>query len=632
MSLFACVALIFAWCCGVAHAGPEDAVGALAESVEEKKSDKQLEIERRLAAVDAANAAKAARVVVLQAFDTDYRHDGLRSNIMARIARPDAKFYPEIDLYQSGRKEVDRTLGPTGQRGSVPDSVIPRIRAAVDDISSIPWDGLSEEAWGLRASELLRLTDDVWFVDRPELREPLFLLYAYIGYAADNQNSPSPPYYEQVGGTTVNYFWYLAATMAHSEPALMSKLTDSSVNASVNQLKEQLESRRIPFMTLSFDLDGTEFEVADFIKEFQLFVNGNEEEMNNSDGLFEVPLGRADVYLKRTDGSHSLSDRVSTDRLTDGFYFVRGNARKKMGIDFQEQLMEHPYECIPALDGDILTYLSIYASLHPEAEVYIAVPKAGSTAPGRIFLWRWDRAAGVLQRVADNTGGFPVRFSALFSTGVAFGTVDLADPQPVDLAALASGQEPGAPLTVPYGVDSLLPSASLVLDGVPLEVQLRGHYNRLMVGVGASFKVGTGGADSFVDLYQTDGRLLTETVDGTESAVLRRRAVQRLVYAMVGGVLGRDASLGFGPRAYLRTGWTNAPHAVDLTAHAGLTKVIGGDQSGRTGRVATLIDIDGFVGVLGPVQDSLYVYRRRTLAVGPPLGTFGITAGAGLTF
>jgi len=61
----------------------------------------------------------AARVVVLQwqASRVDYTNELLRRNVRARIARPDGRFYPDIDLYQDGRKEPDDTLRPLDQRG-----------------------------------------------------------------------------------------------------------------------------------------------------------------------------------------------------------------------------------------------------------------------------------------------------------------------------------------------------------------------------------------------------------------------------------------------------------------------------------------------------------------------------------
>ena len=398
-------------------AGPFGGGRGPAETVQdgmaEKKSKEQLEMEARLAAIEEANKGKAARVVVLQwkGTDTTYKNENLQRNVRSRINRPDSLFYPDVDLYQSGRKEPDPTIRPIDQRAIVPDQAIDLLLDKSDEVASIPWNALSENDWGLRAQELLRLTDSVWFVDRPELREPLFMLYSQIGRAAENANQGSPPFYAEVRGRTVNYFWYLAAALAHRDPALMSKITDADLNTSITYLKDQIDSGTFEPMQLSFDDEGRTFDPKGFAEEYMLFVDGMEDTITNPDGLYEVPPGRADVYLRRADG-HSLSDRIENDRMKDKFYFVRQNARKRMGLDFIEQLMENPYECIPAIDGDILNYLSIYQRLHPKADIYIVVPFAGSTAPGRLYLWRWDRQQAHLVRVQDNTGGFPIRFAA----------------------------------------------------------------------------------------------------------------------------------------------------------------------------------------------------------------------------
>ena len=37
------------------------------------------------------------------------------------------------------------------------------------DVAPILWNALSEQDWGHKANDLLRLSDEMWFVDRPEL-------------------------------------------------------------------------------------------------------------------------------------------------------------------------------------------------------------------------------------------------------------------------------------------------------------------------------------------------------------------------------------------------------------------------------------------------------------------------------
>ena len=153
-------------------------VETIQDGMAEQKSEKELKLIEREKAFKDAQADREARVVVLQwaETDTNYQNQTLQRNIITRIARDGANFYPEIDLYQSGRKEQDRSLRPQDQRATVPSSTIDRVMDAVDDVSTISWNALADQDWGLKAGELRALADEIWFVDRPELREPLFLL------------------------------------------------------------------------------------------------------------------------------------------------------------------------------------------------------------------------------------------------------------------------------------------------------------------------------------------------------------------------------------------------------------------------------------------------------------------------
>jgi len=55
-----------------------------------------------------------ARVIVIRWEDTqaDYTDENVQRNVRSRIARPDALFFPEVDLYQNGRKIPDTTVIP----------------------------------------------------------------------------------------------------------------------------------------------------------------------------------------------------------------------------------------------------------------------------------------------------------------------------------------------------------------------------------------------------------------------------------------------------------------------------------------------------------------------------------------
>ncbi|MCA9488674.1 MAG: hypothetical protein KC621_02085, partial [Myxococcales bacterium] len=344
---------------------------------------------------------------------------------------------------------------------------------------------------------------------------------------------------------------------------------------------------------------------------------------------------------------------------------------------FIDQLMAHPFECTPDIAGDILNYLSIYAKMHPQAEIYIAVPKAGSTAPGRLYLWRWDRAKGVLVRVQDNTGGFPIRFAALLGAGLTLSGGDLTTIDDQDLANIAQSNQPGQDPNVGNLKDAL--DFTPTIDGLPVYYHLRGHYNHFMMALGIEYKFGFGagatGDKPYVDMFQTTNGFLA--ADGHFDAIqyaeipctnaengqiaddpaclsqpggtyqapilaLRERAWQRLVHASLGVMLGRDSASGWGPRGYLRFGWYNAPHAADTTIHLGYTGHVGArskedqrKEEARMDRVRMILDADFFGGMLLPFMDSIYVdpiRRGQFLAIGTPLPTFGFTVGAGLTF
>ena len=97
---------------------------------------------------------KLARVIVLKwnGKSADYRDTNLNRNVRSRIARPDAQFYPDVDLYQNGRKVRDRTVVPAMQPAVVPEQNITRVMDAVDEVAAIPERSMRPEAWGDRKS------------------------------------------------------------------------------------------------------------------------------------------------------------------------------------------------------------------------------------------------------------------------------------------------------------------------------------------------------------------------------------------------------------------------------------------------------------------------------------------------
>jgi hypothetical protein len=578
------------------------------DQIEARRQAEEEARQARLAALEAAQAAKAARVVVLRwpSSDVGHEHDGLIRNVRARIARPDAKFYPEVDLYQVGRREPDRTKSPADQRGAVPPEAIDTVMAAVQDIETVPWNRMTESDWGITANNLRDLAEEIWFVDREDLREPLFLLYVQIGRSAENMNNSVAPFYQYISGNLINYYWYLAGTMAYEDPTLLDKLTDPTLRGSVEYYKDMLTRREIEFMTLSFEDSGV-WDARKFAGEYQVFINGREVLIDDPRSLYEVPPGRVDVYLKRTDG-HSLSDRVELDKLDGKVYFVRDVARKRMGVDLIDQLMEHPNECSPRIEGDILTYIAIYAKLHPDSEIYFAVPEAGNA--NKTLLWRWSRENRALVKVLDPSAGFPVRFAALMGAGASFN------------GANVTVVPPPAPTPDNPNPTAEPPEPEFSPAGLPVSFQFRGHFGRIMGVIGTEFSKSLTG-DPWQDEYQVDGNVVE---DSTGEVALKEREWNRLIYAGAGVVLMKNAAVGLGPRGFVRAGWFNVPHALDVSLHGGWTTEPPGEEA--TGRVRVLLDVDGFIGAMIPFETT----NRNDGDSSGVVPNFGVIGSAGITF
>jgi hypothetical protein len=621
--------------------------------IENKEKEKK-EAERTAAEEEAERKRKEklARVVVLRwnGTETGYDDSTVQRVVRSRVARPDAQFFPEVDLYQEGRKVRDRTVVPAMQPAVVPGQNTVRVMQAVNEVAAVPYNAWPPDAWGLKAQELRELVESIWFVDRVELREPLFLLYAQIGRAAENQNAIAPPFFEQIGPVAVNYYYYLAALMAAQDPGLLNKLTDPDVYGSVQSILGQLQQGVFPGLKVDFEQEGTKFDQEKFGGDYEVYMNGIQTAPDEN-GQIDVFLGRTDIYLRRTDSGHGLSERLEVTKLEDRRYFVRDVARKKMGLEFIEQLFLHPNECTPALDGDILNYLAIYAKIHEKAEIYVAVPKEGN--PNRVWIWRYDRPSANLQLVAGGDTGFPVRFAILLAGGIMYNdaTVEYDKSEYQDQLQGAAEDE---------GDVNATDAATAALDSdlgpsyIPLNIELRGHYNRLMVAFGLEAGFNTGGEDGdkqWIENFYVQGHP-EATVIGTgdkdtddsgskkDETLFHEVDVNRNVYLGIGVVLGRDAGIGFGPRFATRIGWTNVPYSLQTTGHFGWTLPMPFVKN-LGDRVRPLVDVDARLGAVWPFRESLAHTcdnKKRPLDTFTEAGCvdaapiFGIVAGLGTTF
>ncbi len=558
-----------------------------------------------------------ARVVVLKWPNTtaDYQDENLKRIAKSRTARADAIFLPSTDLYQKGRQAPDRALSPGQQPAEIPERNLQAIRSEVDRVSQLAWDALSPGEWGQEAEHLRRLVDMLWFVSKPEEREPLFLLYSQIGRAAENRNNNAPPFYEAIAGQLVNYYYYLAATLAAEDPALLDAITDPEVRSYVEVYLNQLNSGGFPRFPLDFELDN-EFDVDEFGKEYKVFVNGLEV-VPDEDARVMVPLGRNDIYLQTADGGHGLSDRLIVDKFEDKAYFVRDVARKRMGFDLIEELMLHPNECTPELAGEILTFMAIYAKMHPSAEIYVAVPEEGNA--NKMWIWRYDRRQSALSLVGGSDNQFPVLFSGKVGAGMLYNGAAVTLPDGLtaeEQAALAEGEAPA------------LPEAELNSSTMPVNLELRAHYNRMMTAVGMTFGLNLEGDAGWAERYgpwQDEHVTVNEedpySDEGELNEALNSSVFNRYMYIGWSILLLKDAGIGLGPRIGFRLGWTNMPYAFQPTLNVGYNQTL--EKFSINDRVRAYADVDIQLGASVPMGNSI---SQKVAPVA------GIVLGVGSTF
>ncbi len=638
---------------GQAQAAPPSASrsphhAAVKTKKEKGKKKSKEEIKEELDKADEEEERKRrdrlARVVVLKVENTstDYTNDNVIRNVRSAIARPDAMFFPEVDLYQNGRKVKDTTLIPAMQPALVPDSNIPAVIAAANKALSIPWNSLRPDEWGVKADGLRDKAELIWFVDRVALREPLFQIYMAIGYAAQNANNPIPPFYEAVGPKAVNYYWYLAALLAMQEPALMSKATQEDARDGIELYLNQLQQGAYPSFQFDFEFEDR-YDPEIFSSNYEVLINGLPKQL---DGNAQMPgyLGRTDIYLKRQDSGHGLSERFESVKLDEKLIFVRENARKKMGVDFIDQLMLYKNQCIAEVDGDILNYLAIYQKMHPKAETYIAVPEKGN--PNKMYIWRYVKEAAHLRLVSGAGGDFPVRFAFVFSPGVMFNGAsvdvdqDVSDEDNIDISS--------------RGVSSRF-DESFKNAFVPFNIEGRMHYNRLMVSLGWELGLNTAKDSDWIERYylpKHQGSVRPTAVhckrtDMEKWGPIRVNALgddacgtsekyhithwNRYIYLGTGVVFGRDAGVGFGPRLLWRNGWTNLPHAWQSTLHFGwsVQPPIGDFKK----RFRPLVDADLRGGIsMAAVNSIQREIAREDPDEGVVMPVFGLTMGLGFTF
>ncbi len=578
--------------------------------------------------------ANEARVVVLKWPNTevDYQDENLRRIVKSRTSRADAVFFPSTDLYQKGRAAPDKTLKPGDQPAEIPAANLMTVTNEAARVGALGWDELTPAEWSQEAEHLRRLTDLIWFVSKPEERAPLFALYCQIGRAAENRNNNAPPFFEAIGGQLVNYYYYLAATLALEDPAMLDPITDPEVRSYVDVYLNQLNSGNFPKFPLDFELDN-DFELGAFQGEYVVLVNGLEA-VPDEDARIYVPLGRHDIYLIRADTGHGLSDQLTVDKFEDKAYFVRDVARKRMGFDLIEELMLHPNECTPELNSEILTFLAIYAKLHKTAEIYVAVPEEGNV--NKLWIWRYDRRQDTLSLVGGSADTFPVRFAATIGTGLVYNAVSLTAPEEPDEDAIVAAAQGDFG---DFDEGEFDPQS----NALPINIELRVHYNRLMASVGAQFALNLQDEGSWIERYYTpvendeykviDPNCTEDTdSDGTtedcsNDEKYKTSKWNRYIYTGGSILLLKDAGLGLGPRIGFRIGWSNMPYAIQPSLNVGYNATL--DVFSFNDRVKAFADVDVTIGAAIPIGHSLLASKNGGTGIGPVVG---IIASVGSTF
>ena len=603
-------------------------------SVQKRKSKAEKEAEIAEAeAEEAANKEEFARVIVLrwQGTTTDHRDLNLQRNVRSAVGKSDALFLPAIDLYQDGREIKDTTLAPEMQPAEVIDADIQDVLAMVAQAKRLTFEDVDPNDWQSLGLKYRKTAEKLWFLDRPELREPLFLLYTQIGRTADYLSDSPPPLFEYVGGRNVNYYYYLAASMAYHEPELLQKIDDPDVQGGIDYYVDLLQRGIFPSMKVDFQMEDR-FDKEEFTKEYEVLINGLPVDIDEN-GELDIFLGRSDILLKRADEGMGLSERYETVKTEDKAYRVLEIARKRMEVDFVRQLFLYENECKPEVDSDILTYLSIYAKLHEEVDrqIYIAVPKAGN--PNKVWVWRFDPSTTSLNLVESGNEEFPVHFVATMGTGALYNgaTVAFVAPEP---DAVANGANP---------LNSL--NADLVSANMPIAFDFRAHYTRFMLQFGIEFGLSLND-EGWTEYYQTPGdddadvatvRLNEECMGYTDGVregdplgctvveeAYRTSRFSQNRYIGAAYVFGRDASFGYGLRTGMRFGWMNMPNSYVTSAHVGYTYPVELFQIGK--RIRPVVDADVRLGTVAARKRSLG-YDRGEIGLIEPIFGFVLTAG-----
>ncbi|TVQ89434.1 MAG: hypothetical protein EA397_15355 [Deltaproteobacteria bacterium] len=545
-----------------------------------------------------------AKVVVISTGRHDERSAQVRRKVQSMLPRMDLTFLPDVDLNQEGLVNP-KADSPENQPGAVPKETVNLLRSAVDDISRVQAENMEPQDWEYYADDLRSLADRVWFVDRDELRAPLFNLYYQIGRSAENAGVFGEPYMRTVDGNNINYYYFLAAALADGDSSLINASVDRDQRETIQAYLSYLETGRIDRAEIPLDL-GDVWDADEFFDTYTIVLNGLELDPDSlpakpraalrRDGILLAAPGIIDLQLKRKDGGVGLAERLEVLKPDDGLLPIRDESRRSVAQVLARALARDLGGCSATPPSGVSSSLVLFAKQHSDP-VYVAMAVDDNPADTEVWLINAERAT--LDKVIAPGGNFPVRFVALFGSGITINGATLREPSVSSTGRIG---RPDARIDVGY---------------VPINFHLRGHYKSLLVTTGVELGVPVG--RQFADSYAVPrGHAV---LDGNNNYVLKNPIVNRNVFLGAGYMHGARAGEGIGLRAIGRAAIYDVPRTIEPSIHLGWA--LEGPAKGDGGRVTSILDFNGFFGLMIPYGASVFEN---------PIVNLGATVGVGTSF
>jgi len=282
-----------------------------------------------------------------------------------------------MDCYQLGFQIKEST--PAAQQvGRTSDASVAAAREAASAVAALGDDAHDPAGWRALAEELeSRLWWQVHFADRDVVLEARLLLFGQIGRAAALSGDRGPPLYRSMAmdlpdGGLVNLYWYKAAQVLveMGEQPSRSGVTEPGLIA---QYMAEIRSAGVQGLA-NLPYDGR------WSATYQVVLNGEVVPWPEDQAL-SYPFFHGHIFLRHADGNGYGPSFWSNDNKT---WNPMGNAGRAV-----RSLREDLAEGEPPM-GVWIKWLATYQALHPDSEVFIAMPRRPA---GKTRLWRWDRVS-----------------------------------------------------------------------------------------------------------------------------------------------------------------------------------------------------------------------------------------------